>query len=180
MLFTWGDQHSRMESVQPGTGKARYALAAVRIVLGFTFLWAFLDKLFGLTYSTAAASAWLQGGHPTKGYLSSSYGPLGSMFRDMAGNAIVDVLFMAGLFGVGVALTFGLATRLGGLSALAMVTMMYASHPIVGLTPHTSNPLFDDHVLEGAAALLVALTPSGDTLGLGRMWRSKVHSKWLQ
>ena len=36
---------------------ARWALVALRYVLGFTFLWPFLDKLFGLGYGTPAENA---------------------------------------------------------------------------------------------------------------------------
>ena len=45
---------------------ARKLLAALRLVLGFTFMWAFIDKLFGLGYATPAAKAWISGGseHP--------------------------------------------------------------------------------------------------------------------
>ena len=39
----------------------RKVLAVSRIVIGFTFLWAFLDKLFGLNYTTAAENAWING-----------------------------------------------------------------------------------------------------------------------
>src|SRR5690625_2129093 len=44
----------------------RKVLAISRIVIGFTFLWAFLDKLFGLQYSTPAENAWIDGGSPHK------------------------------------------------------------------------------------------------------------------
>ncbi|HEV2634497.1 MAG TPA: hypothetical protein VGX23_05090, partial [Actinocrinis sp.] len=47
------------------------AIAIVRIGTGFMFLWAFLDKTFGLGYSTASAKAWIHGGSPTKGFLGS-------------------------------------------------------------------------------------------------------------
>lgn len=33
-----------------------------------TSLWAFLDKTFGLGYSTRVAKAWVNGGSPTKGF----------------------------------------------------------------------------------------------------------------
>ena len=52
------------------TGAAKF-LAVFRVVLGFEFLWAFLDKLFGLGYATPSAKAWIAGGSPTKGFLSS-------------------------------------------------------------------------------------------------------------
>ena len=53
-----------------GTYAGLRALAGLRIATGFIFLWAFLDKLFGLGYSTASAKSWIHGGSPTKGYLS--------------------------------------------------------------------------------------------------------------
>jgi thiosulfate dehydrogenase [quinone] large subunit len=52
------------------TGAARF-LAVFRVVLGFEFLWAFLDKTFGLGYATPSARAWINGGSPTKGFLSN-------------------------------------------------------------------------------------------------------------
>ena len=36
---------------------ARRVFAALRIVLGFVFFWAFLDKLFGLGYATPSERA---------------------------------------------------------------------------------------------------------------------------
>ena len=49
---------------------ARYVLAGTRIALGWIFLWAFLDKLFGLGHETATKNAWINGGSPTKGFLA--------------------------------------------------------------------------------------------------------------
>lgn len=162
-------------------GRASYAFAAARIILGLTFLWAFFDKLLGLTYSTPKASAWVSGGHPTKGYLGSSFGPLGDVFKAMAGNPVVDFLFMAGLAGVGLALTLGLATRLGGWSGVAMVLLMYASHPVPWASPHTPHPFLDDHILEAAVLALVALAYRVDTWGLGAWWRRvTANQAWLQ
>ncbi len=156
---------------------AAYALAALRIALGLIFLWAFLDKLFGLRYSTPPERAWLEGGEPTRGYLGSSYGPLGDMFQAMAGNAVVDALFMLGLAAVGVALTLGIATRLGGWAGMAMVLLMYASHPVPWASPNGTHPFLDEHITEAAAMALIALTNAGETLGLGAWWRSKT-AKW--
>ena len=36
--------------------------AAIRLCLGWTFLWPFMDKTFGLGHETASADAWLSGG----------------------------------------------------------------------------------------------------------------------
>lgn len=67
------------------------ALAVGRIAVGFVFLWAFLDKLFGLQYSTVSAKAWIHGGSPTKGFLNSvDVGPLQSLMHTMAGTWYAD------------------------------------------------------------------------------------------
>ena len=55
---------------------ARRALAVLRIMFGFYFLWAFLDKTFGLGFSTPAERAWINGGSPTRGFLSGVEGPV--------------------------------------------------------------------------------------------------------
>ena len=41
-----------MHSSPARTRAAHYALGALRIVIGWTFLWAFFDKLLALGYST--------------------------------------------------------------------------------------------------------------------------------
>jgi hypothetical protein len=51
---------------------AAYVWAATRLCLGWTFLWPFLDKTFGLGHETASADAWISGGNPTEGFLSHS------------------------------------------------------------------------------------------------------------
>lgn len=53
----------------------RKILAALRIVVGFNFVWSFLDKLLGLNYTTAAENAWIEGGSPTQGYLVGASDP---------------------------------------------------------------------------------------------------------
>ena len=73
-------------------------LAVLRIATGLIFLWAFLDKLFGLGYATPSAKAWIAGGSPTKGFLSSvDVGPFTTAFHAIAGTWWADWLFMLGL-----------------------------------------------------------------------------------
>ncbi|WP_327256281.1 hypothetical protein [Streptomyces sp. NBC_01244] len=48
---------------------ARIALAALRVLVAWTFIWPFLDKLFGLGFSTPAAKSVINGGSPTEGFL---------------------------------------------------------------------------------------------------------------
>jgi len=86
-------------------------LALARISIGFVFLWAFLDKLFGLGKATPSGKGWLFGageGNPTKGFLSSVEGPFAGFYNSIAGAAWANWLFMLGLACIGVALIVGL------------------------------------------------------------------------
>ena len=38
------------------------ALAVLRILYGLTFLWAFIDKVFGFGYATPSGKGWIDGG----------------------------------------------------------------------------------------------------------------------
>jgi thiosulfate dehydrogenase [quinone] large subunit len=72
----YGSADDGSATVLSVTGRAatatRYLLAGIRLALGWIFMWAFLDKLFGLGNSTPSASAWLNGGSPTKGFLGKA------------------------------------------------------------------------------------------------------------
>jgi thiosulfate dehydrogenase [quinone] large subunit len=144
---------------------ARYAFAVVRLLLAFEFLWAFGDKLLGWGRSTPAEGAWINGGSPTAGFLSHVEGPFAGFFGALAGNPVVDWLFMLGLLGIGVALALGIAMRLAaGTGALLMLLMWLAVLPL-------ENNLFVDYHLVDAVLLIgLAAFLAGDTLGLGRRW----------
>jgi len=86
-----------------GTREAalRYVMAGLRLALGWVFLWAFLDKLFGLGHETTSKAAWINGGNPTKGFLSKgAEGPFTGFYHSIAGAGWVNWLFMLGLLGM--------------------------------------------------------------------------------
>ena len=148
--------------------KARYAFAAARIALGWTFLWAFLDKTFGLGFATAGKDAWINGGSPTFGFLNfGADGPFKDFYNSIAGDAWADWLFMLGLLGIGTALTFGIGMRIAGAAGALLYVMMWT----VALPPE-NNPVLDDHILGALTMIVLALTSAGMTWGLGRRWAS--------
>lgn len=155
----------------------KVVLAITRIAFGFYFLWAFLDKTFGLGFSTPSERAWINGGSPTTGYLSNVDGPFASTFNAIAGNVFVDWLFMVGLLGIGVALVVGAGMRIAAGSAALMLAFMYLAS-----LPLTTNPVLDDHIILGLGILVVTLVGAGDVFGLGRWWRSRAlvrKHRWL-
>ncbi|GAA3608484.1 DoxX family membrane protein [Marihabitans asiaticum] len=153
---------------------ARYLLAALRIVLGWTFLWPFIDKLFGLGYATEAGRGWLDGGSPTTGFLTKNpvvvEGPLGGFFANFAGG-FWDWLFMFALAGIGIAFLFGGGLKIAAWGGALLMALMYlAELPIGRPDMGFTNPITDSHWIEGIALLALAYTYSGDTLGLGKWW----------
>jgi len=154
-------------------------LGVVRVLLGLTFLWAFLDKTVGLGFATPADRAWIRGGSPTAGFLGGAIeagNPFAGLWRFwLSLNPVTDVLFMAGLLGIGLALVLGIGMRIAAVSGAAMYALMYlASFPL------TTNPVIDEHLVHGV--LVVALAAVGaDDLGLGAAWRRLVGDRaaWL-
>jgi thiosulfate dehydrogenase [quinone] large subunit len=182
-----------LETVEaPGpmiTKGASKALAVLRISTGFVFLWAFLDKTFGFGYATPPERAWINGGSPTKGFLSSvQIGPMEGFFHSVAGQAWADWLFMLGLAGIGLALILGIGLRIAAIAATLMMAIMWlaelplAQRTNAGEPSGSTNPLIDYHVIYALAAITAALTRAGDVWGLGR-WRANLpvvrKNRWL-
>jgi thiosulfate dehydrogenase [quinone] large subunit len=147
---------------------ARRLLAGLRLVLGFTFFWPFLDKLFGLGYATPSARAWINGGTPAQGFMKNAEGPFASFFKNIAG-PWADWLFMLGLLGIGVALLAGAGLKLAAWTGALLLLMMYLAEFPLGQEGMT-NPLFDSHWIEALGIAVCAATYAGDTWGLGRWW----------
>ncbi|MFF7278115.1 hypothetical protein [Streptomyces griseorubiginosus] len=167
-----------------------YALASLRLLTGFVFLWAFLDKTFGLGYATASGKAWIDGGSPTKGFLGGvAAGPMESTFHSWAGDAWADWLFMLGLLGIGVALTAGVALRFAALAGTVMMALMWAAewppaqHLSDGSPSMSTNPFADYHLVYALVLIALAAASAGDTLGLGRRWAGLPlvgRNRWLR
>lgn len=155
---------------------ATVGLVGLRLALGFEFLWAFLDKLFGLGYSTPRAQAWIHGGSPTSGFLGGAdVGPFQGAFRSLSGITAMDWLFMAGLLGVGVAFLLGVALRPAAFAAVLMLALMWLAvwvpaRAAGGQPSGSTNPLVDDHVVSIFGFIVVATFAQWGAGHLGRRW----------
>ncbi len=160
------------------TNKTRYIWAALRIAMGWLFSWAFLDKLFGLGFSTSPEAAWLAGGSPTAGFLANATsGPLASLYQSMAGSVVVDVLFMLGLAALGVALILGIGVRIAGYAGTLFVLLLWSSN-----LPPANNPIMDEHIVYAIVLVGLATVRAGQWVGLGKWWSGLVAKNlpWLQ
>ena len=157
------------------TNKTNYALAGVRIGLGWILLWAFLDKTFGLTFSTSSEQAWLNGGSPTEGFLQfGTSGPFADWFASMAGLEAVDWLFMLGLGLIGLALILGIGIKVAVATGTLLFLMMWMAN-----LPPQNNPLISDHVIYVIALWAILYSNNEQKLGLGRWWSEQELVKKL-
>lgn len=162
---------------KPIYDKSLYAWAAVRLAIGFTFLWAFFDKLLGLGFSTCrdastnvvnvmCEQSWYQGGSPTAGFLKfATKGPLADFYQGLAGNTFVDMLFMAGLLLIGVALVAGIGMRFATISGVLLMIMMWSSM----LLPE-NNPIIDEHIIYSIILLGLLVSNKQQVWGLRNWW----------
>jgi thiosulfate dehydrogenase [quinone] large subunit len=161
----------------------RRSLAVLRIATGFIFLWAFLDKTFGLGFSTSASSAWINGGAPSQGFLKSPavVGPLKGIFAAIA-SPTTDVLFMLAMLAVGAAVMLGIGLRVSAIAGSIVLFFMYLAEWPFGANAASTNPLVDYHVIYALALIVIAAVSAGDTWGFGRVWKSLPivqKNRWL-
>ena len=157
---------------------ARYAWFAARIGMGFIFLWAFVDKLFGFGYATPAGKGWIDGGSPTKGFLSGSRGPVRGLLPQHRRHGFRQHRVHArpgrDRRGSAARCRHALAAGAGAL----MLVMMYTV-----VLPPTTNPLIDDHLILAVLLIGLAAVGAGNTFGLGRRWAATplvTRQPWLK
>ena len=159
----------------------------LRITIGFTFLWAFLDKLLALGFATGrdeetgvvdrfSDAAWINGGSPTEGFLSFGLHTKGffeDFYSDLAGQAWVDWIYMISMAAIGIALVLGIATRAAAIGGIIWMALFYTASAI---WPE-NNPVIDDHVIEAIALAGIAYVGAGRYLGLGNWWDRRVGER---
>ena len=153
-----------------GTKNTAKGLAALRVVLGFGFLYAGLEKVldFGGTGQPWTAAGFL--GHATGGALpqmadpKAIVNPTHDIWVSLAGNAgavdVINVLVQFGEIAIGAALILGFATRFAGVMAALMMGFFYVASWNFALGPITEQFVY------GAVALFLAYARAGDAYGL--------------
>ena len=123
--------------------KEKFVDKWLRIIMSFVFLWAFVDKLFGLGFATKAGDAWIRGGSPTHGFLAfATKGPFVEFFHSIASMAIVDWVFMLSLLFIGLTLLFNKYLKIGVFIGIILLFLMYIS-----LLLPVNNPIIDKHIV---------------------------------
>src|SRR5829696_3003640 len=153
---------------------------ALRLAIGWVFLWAFLDKLLALGFASGrnpetgvvdrfGDAAWINGGSPTDGFLQfglHTKAPFTDFYAGFAGSAIIEWIYMLSMAGIGIALILGIATRLAAGAGVVWMVLFYLAS---ALSPE-NNPFLDDHVVYAIVLIGIAVAGAGRYLGLGKWW----------
>jgi len=153
-------------------------LGVLRIVMGFVFLWPFLDKMFGLGFATTPENSWLAGASPTQGFLKfygvNQNSPFAFLFSDILGGTyqLVDIAYMGMLLFAGIGLMSGVLVRLSSISTIIFLISVYLSEWIITPAQGTMvfNPIIDEHIIYILVLFLFIIIPVGNYLGLGEKW----------
>jgi thiosulfate dehydrogenase (quinone) large subunit len=130
----------------------KITFTVLRIAMSFIFLWAFIDKVFGLGFATTPDKAWINGGSPTYGFLTfGTKGPFAALFHSLAGLPAVDWVFMIGLLLIGLSLLLNRFINWGSLGGCIMLLLMY-----IAAFPSENNPLIDEHIIYALVLALIA------------------------
>ncbi len=89
----------------------------------------------------------------------------------MAGNPLVDMLFMVGLLGLGLALLLGIGLKVAGLTGPLLMALMWLAQ-----LPPATNPFMDNHLIYAMVLALLPLVKAGHTFGLGEWWAKKTRA----
>jgi len=174
--------------------KGMWAWTVLRLLLGWSFLWAFLDKLFGLGFSTCRAedsssidfgcsAAMVEGGSPTYGFLTfgTESSHTGFLFDWMASSApdsinFADLAFMAVLLLGGVALMLGIGTRIAAIGGAILMAFMFLASEV---WPE-NNPVNSSHIIEMVAFLGIATVGPGAFSLQGWFQRRFPSMTWMR
>ena len=167
-------------AIAQGPGRSGPIWGVLRLAMGWIFFWAFLDKLLALGFATGrdpetgvvdrfSDAAWINGGSPTEGFLSfglHTKEPFTSIYSGLAGQGWVDWIYMLSMALIGIALLFGIATRLAAIAGVIWMVLFYTA---AAIWPE-NNPFLDDHVIEAIVLVGIAYVGAGRYLGFGRWW----------
>lgn len=150
-----------------------WALASLRILIGWHFLYEGLAKLWNENWSSGP-------------YLMDSAGWFAGIFHSVTANPnvleIVDAVNIWGLIVIGLALMLGLFSRVALIAGIGLLVLYYLSHPpFIGaqyVAPGEGNYLFvNKTVIEMVAMFVLLALPDSNFIGLDRFLSAKTRQK---
>ncbi|HEX6400362.1 MAG TPA: DoxX family protein [Actinomycetota bacterium] len=185
-----GIEIPHLERLEPiHTKGLQRVVGALRLLAGWTFLWAFLDKLLALGFSTGrnpetgaidffGPDAWINGASPTAGAVGFALkGPFADNIQAVTGFQMtqagpqvagwLDAVYMISMLLIGLGLITGVMTRLAAVGGIIWMATFYLG---TAIWPE-HNPFVDDHVIMAAVLVGLILANAGRYYGLGKVWQ---------
>ncbi|MBL7112338.1 MAG: DoxX family protein [Bacteroidales bacterium] len=150
-----------------------YFMVALRILIGWHFLYEGLIKLGDPTWTAA-------------GYLEQSRYILPGLFHWMADSqgmlAFIDFANIWGQIFIGLGLMLGLFTRIAAIGGAVLLGMYFLANPPFITNAYSSSLeghylFIDKNLIECIAMIAVALLPTGHYLGLDKLLSSFIYRK---
>jgi thiosulfate dehydrogenase (quinone) large subunit len=183
-----------LERLEPiHTKGLQRVFGVLRFAMGWTFLWAFLDKLFALGFSTGRVvndagqtvridffgpDAWINGASPTAGAVAFGLkGPFADNIQTITGFQMtqagptvagwLDWVYMISLLLIGLGLILGVMTRIAAVGGIIWLAAFYLG---TAIWPE-HNPFLDEHVVYAIVLVGLILANAGRYYGLGKIWQ---------
>ncbi len=162
------------------SGAQQLMLIVLRTLIGWHFLYEGYFKLVN--------PAWSRAGVPLEpfssvGYLRNASGPFGEFFRalaDPAWSPWLDRAIVLALIVAGLSLILGLLTQLGGIIALALLSVFYLSAiPLQGVPEPRAEGTYlivNKNLIEAAAVAVLLVFRTGRIAGLDCLRRRKTRA----
>lgn len=149
-----------------------YLLGLVRILIGWMFIWTFIDRTFGLGRPTPHDQAWTRGGSPIDSFVGSardsgSRNPVPGFWRFLSEqHTWVNIVLMVLIAVIGVLLVLGFVMWFSCVAgAILLVLQWFTAWPI-------KDNLFLNSALLGAVVLIALLAcNAGSFVGFGKRWQ---------
>ena len=141
------------------------SVVILRILIGWHFLYEGIIKLYNPEWTSF-------------GYLASAQGPLKQVFMEMTNPAIInwiDSLNVVALIVVGLTFILGFSEKKGAIVGIGLLAMYYLAHPpfpwLDQLNTEGNYWFVNKNLIELAACLVIYYLPTGDYLGLNRVFK---------
>jgi uncharacterized membrane protein YphA (DoxX/SURF4 family) len=143
-----------------------YSMVALRIVIGWHFLYEGISKVLTPGWTSADylwMSAWVTA--PFFHWIAATPSVL----------AIVDFLNIVGLILIGISLLAGLLDRVAAIAGMTLLALFWMANPPLiasglGIVTEGNYLLVDKNVVEFFALLLLALVPTGKYIGIAHFY----------
>ncbi len=149
----------------------RHSMALLRVFIGWHFLYEGVIKIYNPDWTSL-------------GYLATAQGPLKPLFIWISQEPMIDWVdslnWMALMF-VGITLLLGVFEKKGALVGAILLALYYLAHPsfpwLQQMNVEGSYWFVNKNLIEMAACLVLYKLPTGETFGLGVVFKKRKEAQ---